>query len=111
MEKAKFLETLIKERGYNLKSFAAECGIPYTTLYGIIKNGVGKAGVDNILTICHHLGITIEELDTLTTGTTTRPEPAEEPGFHDIENLIARNGKNLSSEEKLRLIQLLSELK
>ena len=35
MEKAKFLETLIKERGYNLKSFAAECGIPYTTLYGI----------------------------------------------------------------------------
>ena len=106
MEKAKFLETLIKERGYNLKSFAAECGIPYTTLYGIIKNGV-----DNILTICHHLGITVEELDTLTTGTTTRPEPAEEPGFHDIENLIARNGKHLSSEEKLRLIQLLSELK
>ena len=47
MEKAKFLETLIKERGYNLKSFAAECGIPYTTLYGIIKNGVGKAGVVN----------------------------------------------------------------
>ena len=42
MEKAKFLETLIKERGYNLKSFAAECGIPYTTLYGIIKNGVDK---------------------------------------------------------------------
>lgn len=111
MEKAKFLETLIKERGYNLKSFAAECEIPYTTLYGIIKNGVGKARVDNILTICHHLGITVEELDTLTTGTTARPKPAEEPGFHDIENLIARNGKNLSSEEKLRLIQLLSELK
>ena len=33
MEKAKILEALIKERGYNLKSFAAKCGIPYTTLY------------------------------------------------------------------------------
>ena len=42
MEKAKILEQLIKEKGYNLKSFAFKCDIPYTTLYGIIKNGVGK---------------------------------------------------------------------
>ena len=70
MEKAKFLETLIKEQGYNLKSFAAACDIPYTTLYGIIKNGVGKAGVDNILTICRHLGITVEELNEMEFGTT-----------------------------------------
>lgn len=111
MEKAKFLANLIKEQGYNLKSFAAVCGIPYTTLYGIIKNGVGKAGVDNILTICHHLGITVEELEAQTTGTTNKKNVAEEPDFHVMENLIARNGKNLSSEEKLRLIQLLSELK
>ena len=91
MEKAKFLETLIKERGYNLKSFAAECGIPYTTLYGIIKNGVGKAGVDNILTICHHLGITVEELDTLTTGNNYPSGTGRRTWIHDIENLIARN--------------------
>ena len=42
MDKARILEQLIKEQGYNLKSFAAKCGMPYTTLYGIIKNGVGR---------------------------------------------------------------------
>lgn len=111
MEKAKFLENMIKEQGYNLKSFAAACGLPYTTLYGIIKNGVGKAGVDNILTICRHLGITVEELEAMSSGQAHSEKPAEEPNFYDIENLIARNGGNLSSEEKLRLIQLLSKLK
>ena len=110
MEKAKFLETLIKEQGYNLKSFAAACDIPYTTLYGIIKNGVGKAGVANMLTICRHLGITVEELEEMAAGQEEPKKPAGEPNFYDIENLIARNGGNLSPEEKLRLIQLLSEL-
>ena len=32
MDKARILEQLIKEQGYNLKSFAAKCGMPYTTL-------------------------------------------------------------------------------
>ena len=46
MEKARILERLIKEQGYSLKAFAAKCGIPYTTLYGIMKNGVGRARRD-----------------------------------------------------------------
>ena len=57
MDKARILEQLIKEQGYNLKSFAAKCGMPYTTLYGIIKNGVGRASVNNVNLICRNLGI------------------------------------------------------
>ena len=34
-----------------------------------------------------------------------------QPTYEDIQKLIARNGKNLSSEEKLELIKLLSDLK
>lgn len=63
MEKAKILERLIKEQGYSLKSFSAKCAIPYTTLYGIMKNGVGKATVDNVMAICHGLGITMDDLE------------------------------------------------
>lgn len=33
-----------------------------------------------------------------------------EPSYADVELLIARNGKMMSKEQKLRLIQLLSEL-
>lgn len=107
MEKAKILERLIKEQGYNLKSFSEKCNIPYTTLYGIIKNGVGKASVDNVITICRNLDITVEELNTLALG---EKSDTPEPAFEDAQLLIARNGKNFSTEQKLKLIKLLSEI-
>lgn len=107
MEKAKILERLIKEQGYSLKSFALKCGIPYTTLYGIMKNGVGKATVDNVMTICHGLGITLDELEDMTNN---KKSAKVEPSYEDVEKLIARNGKLMSVEQKMRLIKLLSEI-
>lgn len=107
MEKAKILERLIKEQGYSLKAFAAKCGLPYTTLYGIIKNGVGRASVDNIIVICKTLGIKIEELEEMACGSTSESGPT----YDDMHQLIARNGKKLTTEEKMELIKLLSELK
>ena len=96
MEKAKILEQLIKDQGYSLKAFAAKCGIPYTTLYGIMKNGVGRASVDNVIQICKHLGIKIEDLP--------------KTSYDDVEQLIARNGKEYTTEQKMKLIKLLSEI-
>lgn len=108
MEKAMILENLIKEQGYNLKSFAAKCGIPYTTLYGIMKNGVGKATVDNVMIICHNLGITVDHLEEMAKGGSRK---TFEPTYEDIQGLVARNGKQMTTEQKMRLIQLLSEIK
>lgn len=105
MEKAKILERLIKEQGYNLKSFAEKCGIPYTTLYGIIKNGVGRATMDNILLICKNLGIKVEELEEMAEGLET--EKTYEPTYEDIQSLIARNGKALTLEQKQNIIRTL----
>lgn len=107
MEKAKILESLIKEHGYNLKSFSEKCKIPYTTVYGIIKNGVGRASVDNIIIICENLDITIEDLNAMAKGT---PREKFEPTYEEMQQLIARNGKKLSTEEKMHLIKMLSEL-
>lgn len=107
MEKAKILEKMIKEQGYSLKAFAAKCGLPYTTLYGILKKGVGRASVDNVIQICQTLEIKIEDLEELACG---KKEP-HKPSYDDVEQLIARNGKEMSKEQKLRLIQLLSEIK
>jgi predicted transcriptional regulator len=104
MEKAKILERLIKEQGYNLKSFAEKCGIPYTTLYGIIKNGVGRATMDNILIICKNLGIKVEELEEMAEGL---EKESYEPTYEDIQSLIARNGKKLTLEQKQDIIKTL----
>ena len=106
MEKAKILERLIKEQGYSLKAFAEKCGIPYTTLYGIMKNGVGRASVDNVIQICKHLGIKVEELESMANGESDIPEPS----YEDVEQLIARNGKEYTTEQKMKLIKLLSEI-
>lgn len=107
MEKAKILNRLIREQGYNLRSFAYKCNMPYTTLYGIIKNGAGKASVDNIILICKNLGITVEELNDLAEGTNQKSTAQTQ---EDLKTLIARNGKEMSTEDKLELIKMLSEL-
>ena len=107
MEKAKILERLIKESGYNLKSFASKCGIPYTTLYGIIRNGVGKASVDNIIIICKNIGITIDELENMANGSNTSIGTT----YEDVEKIISRNSSSMTSEQRMKLIQLLSDIK
>lgn len=103
MEKAKVLERLIKESGYTIRAFAKKCGIPESTIYTILRKGVGRASVNNIITICKNLGITVEDLEVMSESTN------EERAYEQMELLIARNGRKLSPEERMHLIKLLSE--
>lgn len=107
MEKARVLNELIKKQGYNPRSFSEKCGLPYTTVYTILKKGAGKANVNNVIAMCRALGITVEQLDELSKGAPTTPH---EPSYEDVELLIARNGKEFSTEQKMKLIKLLSEI-
>lgn len=100
MEKAKIIEKLIKESGMNVKSFAEKCNIPVTTLYSILKRGVGKASVDTIITICNNLHITVEELDCM-----AKKIPYEGKTFEELHSLIEKQSKSLTIEEKNRLIR------
>lgn len=107
MEKAKILAELIEKTGMSVKAFSVKCGIPYTTLYTILKKGVGGASVDNIIIICKNLGIKVDDLEMMADGT-----PIEEflPTFEYFQDLVARNGKNLTTEQKQDIIKkLLSE--
>lgn len=106
MEKAKIIERLIKESGYNVRAFAQKCGIPESTLYTILKKGAGRASTDNIIIICDNLGITVEQLKEMANG----EQVSTEPSYEHTEQLIARNGKNFSTEQKMKLIKLLSEI-
>lgn len=63
MQKAKFLKELIETQGYTIRAFAQKCGIPESTLYTILKKGVGRASVNTIILICKNLGITVEQLE------------------------------------------------
>ena len=109
LEKAKILEKLIKDNGYTIRAFAKKCKIPGSTLYTILRNGVGRASVDIIIIICKNLGIKVEDLDDMATG--IQQKENFHTSYDDMEQLLARNGNKLSTEEKLQLIRLLSELK
>lgn len=100
MEKAKIIEALIKKSGVSIKTFAENCGIPSTTLYSILKRGVGKASVDTIITICKHLHITIEELDCMAKGIEYKGK-----SFEELQALIERQRNSLTHEEKNSLIR------
>lgn len=107
MEKAKVLERLINETGYSKRAFAEKSGISESTLYSILKRGVGGASVNTVMAICKQLGITVEQLDEMASGTSPKEN---KPAYEDVEKLVARNGKSLSTEQKMRLIKLLSEI-
>ncbi len=107
MEKAKILEKLIKESGMSVRAFAEKCGLPESTVYTILKNGAGKANVNNVMAMCKTLGITVEQLDELSKG--VKLEDIQ-PTYEDIKKLIARNQKDMTAEEKMELIKMLSTL-
>ena len=105
MHKAKILEKLIKESGYSVRAVAQKCGLPASTLYTILKNGVGRATMDNILTICKSLGIKVEDLERMAEGEVE----SSQPSYDDLITVYTRSKKNLSQEEKMRLARIILE--
>lgn len=62
MTREEFIKNLIKERGFNIKSFAAHIGIPYTSLLSMLNNSIGGAAVETVIKICEELNISVESL-------------------------------------------------
>ena len=56
------LKELIIEKYGSLAKFCEKIGIPWTTLDSILKRGVEKANISNILKITSELGIDVESL-------------------------------------------------
>ena len=73
----------------------------------MIKRDSRKADIEVLLKISKELGVTTEYFcdDEFLTS-----DSKKEPSYEDLKTLIARNGKEMSIEEKLELIKMLSEL-
>lgn len=56
------LKQLILSRYGSLSDFCKKIGLPWTTLDSILKRGVEKANIKNILKITTELGIDVESL-------------------------------------------------
>lgn len=98
------LDMLLKEQGSNPNELAAKIGVSAQTIYSMIKRDSKKADIEVLIRISEELGVEPEYF----CDTVVRQE--EKDSYKQIESLIARNGKELSSEKRMRLIKLLSEI-
>ena len=100
------LDFLLKERNSNPNELAAKVGVSAQTIYSMIKRDSKKADIEVLIKIAKELGVEPEyfcdssDFETIT-----------ENAYEDVERLIARNGKNMSNEQKMKLIQMLSDIK
>ncbi|MET2037932.1 S24 family peptidase [Enterococcus faecium] len=62
MNREEFLKMMIESKFGNVKAFSEIVGVPYTTIRTMLANGLGKAGVDNVLKICRGLDIDPKQL-------------------------------------------------
>ena len=101
------LELLLQEHHMTANELAKKINVAPTTIYSMIKRDSRKADIEVLLKISKELGVTTEYFcdDEFLTS-----DSRKEPSYEDLKTLIARNGKEMSIEEKLELIKMLSEL-
>lgn len=96
---------LKKEMGLTNEELSRLSGIPKGTLDKILSGVTKDPKLETLKAIARVLGCTLDDFDDYD----HKPKPTE-PTYEDLQCLIARNGKSLSTEEKMKLIKMLSEL-
>ena len=98
MQAEERIKELIIAKYGNVRAFATESGISYTTVRSILERGIMNAKAENVFKICHLLGISPETVADW--GVSNDPQP----NAHDIDNIIDNammfDGKPLSEEDK-----------
>ena len=94
-----------KKLGLKTAELAERSGVPLGTLNKILSGATKDPKLETLKAIARVLGLTLDDFDDMK----TESKPSS-PTYDDVELLIARNGKKMSKEQKLRLIQLLSEI-
>ena len=100
MERARILRNIMEEKNMKVADLVRITGIAYSTIKSMLENGICK--------VCNALGLSTDELEAMAND---GPKVIPQSTYADVEKLVARNGKKMSVEQKMRLIQLLSEIK
>lgn len=90
-----------KKLGLTTEELSKRSGVPIGTLNKILSGQTKDPKLETLKAISRVLGCTLDDFDDVR---------KKEPNYDDVEQLIARNGKQMSKDQKLRLIQLLSEI-
>lgn len=99
------ISELKKKLGLTNEELSRLSGVPKGTIDKILSGVTKDPKLETLKAIARVLGCALDDFN----DAENKPEPSE-PTYEDLQQLIARNGKNLSTEEKMKLIKMLSEL-
>lgn len=89
------LKSLIVARFGTVKQFSAACDLPYGTVDTILRRGINKASITNVIKMCKTLGISTDELaDGRITPTDCENE--KETDIIEAITISKMNAKNLT---------------
>lgn len=91
--------------GLTQEELAAELKLSKSTI-SMYENGNREPDFKTLELIADYFHVAADYL----LGRSKAGGDSEEPEYQDVELLIARNGKEFSTEQKMRLIKLLSEI-
>ena len=89
---------LIKYKSY--REFAKTINMPQSTLMSALNNGIGGTSIDNVIKMCHALGITADDLAFERFDNILTPELQE----------LINNAKHLTSEQLNKLNEFINTL-
>ena len=94
--------------GYTQDGLAEAIGISRSAV-SMYENGNREPDFETLEKIADFFNVDMNYLLGSSTKTTVIQKDYE-PSYEDVEQLLARNGKEFSTEQKMRLIKLLSEI-
>lgn len=96
-----------KRLGITTEELSSKSGVPIGTLNKILSGDTKDPKLGTLKAISRVLGLTLDDFDDYEFN---EKKENSESTYEHIEDLIARNGKELSTEKRMRLIKLLSEI-
>lgn len=94
-----------KKLGLTTAELAERSGVPLGTLNKILSGATKDPKLETLKAIARVLGLTLDDFDDNNAPNSRNTTPP----YEQMEILIARNGRELSTEERMHLIKLLSE--
>ena len=103
MDKSGYIKKLMAQQHKSARAVAREANIPYTTLLSMLSRGFGGASIDNVIKVCHALGISVDALVNESLGIKDETITPEE---HKILSLY----ESMNADGRRRAMESLSDL-
>jgi hypothetical protein len=111
MEVSTVLEDKIKDmiisRYGSLRNFCNKIDVPYSTIDSILKRGIGKANVLNVIKICNALGLSVDNLKHGIIEPAETEQVTPEDFANEVRSLLCKTN-NLTEQQKQHLLNTLN---